>query len=351
MLYFRLPSEARYSWNKPQNYGNPQASRMARKVKYFYNPANLRFEKHITPRWVWALRIIGWMSTAAVFASVIVYIAYTYFDSPKERYLKNQISTMELEMEFMNNKLDTMSVILSEMADRDDNIYRVIFETEPVSRNERLAGIGGSERFQRMNKLDNAGLLKNTALKLESVRRQMVIQSKSFDEIEHLVTNKEKLLAHTPSIQPVSNKQLERIASGFGWRLHPIYKFAKFHEGLDFTAPKGTNIFATADGTVVQADNSQSGFGNCVVIDHGYGYKTRYAHLSAFKVRAGEKVKRGELIGLVGNTGLSTAPHLHYEVEKNGIKVDPINFFYTDLTAEEYAKLIELANTSGQSYD
>lgn len=324
---------------------------MARKVKYFYNPANLRFEKHVTPRWVWTLRIVGWISTAAVFASIIVYIAYTYFDSPKERYLKNQISEMELEMDFMNNKLDTMSVILGEIAERDDNIYRVIFEAEPVSRNERLAGIGGSDRFQRMNKLDNAELLKSTATKLEKVRRQMSIQSKSFDEITDLVQNKEKLLQHTPSIQPVSNKDLERIASGFGWRIHPIYKFAKFHEGLDFTAPKGTDVFATADGTVVQADNGQSGFGNCVVIDHGYGYKTRYAHLSAFKVRAGQKVKRGELIGLVGNTGLSTAPHLHYEVEKNGIKVDPISFFYTDLTAEEYAKLIELANKSNQSYD
>lgn len=324
---------------------------MARKVKYFYNPANLRFEKHVTPRWVWTLRIVGWISTTAVFAALIVYIAYTYFDSPKERYLKNQISEMELELDFMNNKLDTMAVILTEMADRDDNIYRVIFEAEPVSRNERLAGIGGSERFQRMNKLDNAELLKNTALKLESLRRQMSIQSKSYDEIYDLVINKEKLLAHTPSIQPISNKQLERIASGFGWRIHPIYKFAKFHEGLDFTAPKGTDVFATADGTVVQADNSQSGFGNCIVIDHGYGYKTRYAHLSAYKVKAGQKVKRGALIGEVGNTGLSTSPHLHYEVEKNGIKVDPISYFYTDLSAADYAKLIELANKSNQSYD
>lgn len=188
-------------------------------------------------------------------------------------------------------------------------------------------------------------------MKLELIRRQMVVQSKSFDEITHLVQNKEKLLAHTPSIQPVSNKDLERIASGFGWRIHPIYKFAKFHEGLDFTAPKGTDVFATADGTVVQSDNNSSGFGNVIVIDHGYGYKTRYAHLSAFKVRAGQKVKRGELIGLVGNSGLSTAPHLHYEVEKNNERVDPINFFYTDLTAEEYARMIELANKSNQSYD
>jgi len=324
---------------------------MARKVKYFYNPANLRFEKHVTPRWVWTLRIVGWISTAAVFATIIVFIAYTYFDSPKEKYLKNQISEMELELEFMNNKLDTVSVILAEIAERDDNIYRVIFEAEPVSRSERLAGIGGSDRFQRMNRLDNAEMMKGTALKLEKIRRQMVIQSKSFDEISKLVNNKEKLLAHTPSIQPLSNEDLERLASGFGWRVHPIYKFAKFHEGLDFTAPKGTEVFATADGTVVQADNSASGYGNCVVIDHGFGYLTRYAHLSAFKVRSGTKVKRGELIGLVGNSGLSTAPHLHYEVEKNGVKVDPINYFYSDLTAEDYARMITLSNKSNQSYD
>ncbi|MEZ5013135.1 MAG: M23 family metallopeptidase [Chitinophagales bacterium] len=324
---------------------------MAKKVKYFYNPSNLRFEKHITSRWVWALRITGWFCTAAVFASIIVWIAYTYFDSPKERYLKNQISEMEYELDYMNNKLDTMGAILGEMADRDDNIYRVIFEADPVSRNERIAGIGGSERFKRLNKLENAELLKKTAMKLELVKRQMVVQSKSFDEITGMISDKEKLLAHTPSIQPVSNKDLERIASGFGWRIHPIYKFARFHEGLDFTAPKGTDVFATADGVVVQADNASSGYGNVIVIDHGYGYKTRYAHLSAFKVKAGDKIKRGELIGLVGNTGLSTAPHLHYEVEKGGVKVDPINYFYNDLSAEEYAKMIELANTANQSYD
>lgn len=324
---------------------------MAKKVKYFYNPSNLRFEKHVTPRWVWAMRITGWVCTAAVFATIIVWFAYTYFDSPKEKYLKNQIAEMELEMEFMNNKMDTMGVILGELAMRDDNIYRVIFEAEPVSRNERIAGIGGSERFQRLNKLDNAELLKNTALKLELIRRQMVVQSKSFDEITVLISDKENLLEHTPSIQPVSNKDLERIASGFGWRIHPIYKFAKFHEGLDFTAPKGTDVFATADGTIIQADNNSSGYGNVIVIDHGYGYKTRYAHLSAFKAKAGQKVKRGELIGKVGNSGLSTAPHLHYEVEKGVIKIDPINFFYNDLSAEEYLRMIELANKSNQSYD
>ncbi len=324
---------------------------MAKKVKYFYNPANLRFEKHVTPKWVWTVRITGWICTAAVFATIIVWFAYTYFDSPKEKYLKNQLSETELEMDYMNNKLDTMGLIMSELSERDDNIYRVIFEAEPVSRNERIAGIGGSERFDRLNKLDNATLLKNTAMKLELIKRQMVIQSKSFDEIVGLISDKENLLAHTPSIQPVSNKDLERIASGFGWRIHPIYKFAKFHEGLDFTAPKGTEVFATADGTIEQADNNSSGYGNVIVIDHGYGYKSRYAHLTSFKIRNGQKVKRGELIGLVGNTGLSTAPHLHYEVEKNGVRLDPINFFYNDLSAEEYTKMIELANRSNQSYD
>ncbi len=324
---------------------------MAKKVKYFYNPSNLKFEKHVTSRWMWVMRITGWVCTAAVFASIIVWIAYSYFDSPKEKYLKNQISEMELELDFMNNKMDTIGTILGELATRDDNIYRVIFEAEPVSRNERIAGIGGSERFQSMNKLDNAELLKNTAFKLELIRRKMVVQSKSFDELSGLIADKENLLEHTPSIQPISNKDLERIASGFGWRIHPIYKFAKFHEGLDFTAPKGTDVFATADGVVEQADNNSSGFGNVVVINHGYGYKTRYAHLSAFNVKAGQKVKRGELVGKVGTTGLSTAPHLHYEVEKNGTKVDPINFFYTDLTAEEYLRMIELANKSNQSYD
>ena len=258
---------------------------------------------------------------------------------------------MEFEYERMSDKLDTMGVILSELQYRDDNIYRTIFEAEPVSRNERLAGIGGSERFKRLNQLDNAELVKNTAMKLELVKRKMVVQSKSYDEVSELVKDKEKLLAHTPAIQPVSNKQLDRISSGFGYRIHPVYKVPKLHEGIDFTAPRGTDVYATADGVVEEANVSARGYGNEIVINHGYGYKTRYAHLTSFKVRRGQQVKRGELIGYVGNTGLSTAPHLHYEVEKDGLKVNPINFFYNDLAPEEYLRVIELANQSNQSYD
>lgn len=324
---------------------------MAKKIKYFYNPTNLRFEKLVTPGWIIAIRIFGWLCTAAVFSLLIVWIAYTSFDSPEEKYLKDQISQMDFEYELMQNKLDTMDMIMNEIAHRDDNIYRTIFEAEPISRAERVAGIGGSERFKRLNKIDNAELIKSTAMKLELIRRKMVIQSKSFDELSKLISQKEKVLASIPAIQPVSNKDLERISSGFGFRIHPIYKVPKFHEGLDFTAPKGTDVFATADGVVEQADNKASGFGNVIVIDHGNGYKTRYAHLNGFAVHAGEKIKRGELIGYIGTTGLSTAPHLHYEVEKDGVKIDPINFFYNDLSPEEYEKLIQLANQANQSYD
>ncbi|MBC8045610.1 MAG: M23 family metallopeptidase [Fimbriimonadaceae bacterium] len=324
---------------------------MAKKVKYFYNPTNLRFEKLITSGWVIFMRVFGWICTAAAFAFIIIWIAYTYLDSPNEKYLKEQLSQMEFEYELMSHKLDTMDLIMNEIAHRDDNIYRTIFEAEPISRAERVAGIGGSERFKRLNKIDNAELIKSTASKLELIRRKMVMQSRSFDEISKLVEMKEEILSATPAIQPVSNKDLERIASGFGFRIHPIYKVPKFHEGIDFTAPKGTDVFATADGVVEQADNKASGFGNVIVINHSNGYKTRYAHLNGFAVHAGEKVKRGELIGYVGTTGLSTAPHLHYEVEKDGVKIDPINFFYNDLSAEEYARLIELANQSNQSYD
>jgi murein DD-endopeptidase MepM/ murein hydrolase activator NlpD len=322
-----------------------------KKTKYYYNPTNLRFEKLEVSRWRIALQVFGWVCTALVFASLIVWVAFTWFDSPKERYLKRQIAEMEFEYERMSDKLDTMGVILSELQYRDDNIYRTIFEAEPVSRNERLAGIGGSERFKRLNQLDNAELVKNTAMKLELVKRKMVVQSKSYDEVSELVKVKEKLLAHTPAIQPVSNKQLDRISSGFGYRIHPVYKVPKLHEGIDFTAPRGTDVYATADGVVEEANVSARGYGNEIVINHGYGYKTRYAHLTSFKVRRGQQVKRGELIGYVGNTGLSTAPHLHYEVEKDGLKVNPINFFYNDLAPEEYLRVIELANQSNQSYD
>ena len=322
-----------------------------KKTKYYYNPTNLRFEKLEVSRWRIALQVFGWVCTALVFASLIVWVAFTWFDSPKERYLKRQIAEMEFEYERMSDKLDTMGVILSELQYRDDNIYRTIFEAEPVSRNERLAGIGGSERFKRLNQLDNAELVKNTAMKLELVKRKMVVQSKSYDEVSELVKDKEKLLAHTPAIQPVSNKQLDRISSGFGYRIHPVYKVPKLHEEIDFTAPRGTDVYATADGVVEEANVSARGYGNEIVINHGYGYKTRYAHLTSFKVRRGQQVKRGELIGYVGNTGLSTAPHLHYEVEKDGLKVNPINFFYNDLAPEEYLRVIELANQSNQSYD
>ncbi len=322
-----------------------------KKTKYYYNPTNLRFEKLEVSRWRIALQVFGWVCTALVFASLIVWIAFTWFDSPKERYLKRQIAEMEFEYERMSEKIDTMGVILSELQYRDDNIYRTIFEAEPVSRNERLAGIGGSERFKRLNQLANAELVKNTAMKLELVKRKMVVQSKSYDEVTDLIKNKEKLLAHTPAIQPVSNKQLDRISSGFGYRIHPVYKVPKMHEGMDFTAPRGTDVYATADGVIEEANVSARGYGNEIVINHGYGYKTRYAHLTSFKVRRGQQVKRGELIGYVGNTGLSTAPHLHYEVEKDGLKVNPINFFYNDLSPEEYLRVIDLANQTNQSYD
>lgn len=322
-----------------------------KKTKYYYNPTSLRFEKVEVSRMRIAMQVFGWICTALVFGGIIVWIAFSFFDSPKERYLKKQIAEMEFEYELMGNKLDTMVVILEQLQYRDDNIYRTIFEAEPVSRNERLAGIGGSERFTRMSNLDNAELVKSTALKLELIRRKMVVQSKSYDEVSELIKNKEDLLSHTPAIQPVSNKDLNRISSGFGYRIHPVYKFAKMHEGLDFTAPRGTDVYAAADGVVAVANVSSSGYGNEIVINHGYGYKTRYAHLNGFAVRQGQKVKRGELIGYVGNTGLSTAPHLHYEVEKDGFKVDPINFFYNDLTPEQYLKVIELANQNNQSYD
>jgi murein DD-endopeptidase MepM/ murein hydrolase activator NlpD len=322
-----------------------------KKTKYYYNPTSLRFEKVEVSRMRIAMQVFGWICTALVFGGIIVWIAFSFFDSPKERYLKKQIAEMEFEYELMGNKLDTMVVILEQLQYRDDNIYRTIFEAEPVSRNERLAGIGGSERFTRMSNLDNAELVKSTALKLELIRRKMVVQSKSYDEVSELIKNKEDLLSHTPAIQPVSNKDLNRISSGFGYRIHPVYKFAKMHEGLDFTAPRGTDVYAAADGVIAVANVSSSGYGNEIVINHGYGYKTRYAHLNGFAVRQGQKVKRGELIGYVGNTGLSTAPHLHYEVEKDGFKVDPINFFYNDLTPEQYLKVIELANQNNQSYD
>lgn len=322
-----------------------------KKVKYYYNKQSLRYERIEEPLMVRMLKVLGFLSTSFLFALGIVYVSYKYLDSPEEKQLKREIAKLQLEYEYNNERLEQMSEVLSGLQDRDDNIYRVIFEAEPIPGSVREAGTGGSFKYKELGGYSNTELMSKTAQLIDRVSKKMYIQSKSYDEINQLIQNKEQMLASIPAIMPVANKDLTRVASGYGMRLHPIYKTYKMHHGMDFTAPIGTDIYCTGDGVVKKVDHSRRGFGNHVIIDHGYGYETIYAHMSKINVRTGQKVKRGDLLGLVGNSGTSTGPHLHYEVHKNGHKINPVNFYYNDLSPEEFEKMIEISSRHTQSFD
>ncbi len=321
------------------------------KVKFRFNTKSLTYEKIELNIWQKLLKGLSFLATGMVFAVIIITAAYTFFDSPKEKQLKREISYLSLQLELMNAKLDKASAVLTELQQRDDNIYRVIFEAEPIPSDVRNSGIGGVNRYAELDGFEQSDLVIATAKKLDNLTKQLVVQSKSFDEVVDLAKNKNIMLASIPAIQPVSNKDLTRIASGFNYRIHPIYKIMHFHSGMDFTAPTGTEIYSTGDGTIEKADNEGNGYGIHVVINHGYGYQTLYGHMSRVKVKPGQKVKRGEVIGYVGNTGTSSGPHVHYEVIKNGEKINPVNFFYSDLSPAEYEKVIELSSRANQSFD
>jgi hypothetical protein len=321
------------------------------KIKYKFNPESLSYYKVESSLKQKALKGLAYFFAFLVNAS-IGYLLYSIaFDSPKERGLKRQISEMSLNIELFNKQLDNIESVLSDMQQRDDNIYRTIFEAEPLNYSVREAGFGGSNRYKDLEKMENSKMVVNTAKRLDVIRGKVVIQSKSYDDLVKMAVSKEKMLASIPAIQPIANKDLERTASGWGYRIHPIYKIRKFHYGIDFTAPTGSDIYVTGDGVVQQIESSHRGYGNSIVIDHGFGIKTLYAHLDRFNVKQGQQVKRGDIIGFVGNSGLSTAPHLHYEVLRNGEKVNPINYFFNDLTADEYDRMIELSMRPGQSFD
>ncbi len=319
------------------------------KVKYHFDRKSLEIEKiKITSkdRLVKVLRIFA---IGLVFSAVVMLIAYTFFPSPKEKALQREIAQYEFQYNVLNDKLNRMLVVLDDIQKRDDNIYRVIFEAEPVPANERQAGFGGVDRYEKLQSYDNSKLIIETTKKLDKISRQLYVQSKSFDEVFEMAKKKKEMLICIPAIQPISNKDLKRIASGFGYRIHPIYKTLRMHTGIDFSAPKGTPVYATGNGTVRNNRKGMRGYGKFCMIDHGYGYKTLYAHLSKVIVRSGQKVKRGEIIGYVGSTGLSVAPHLHYEVRINDKPVNPVHYFFNDLTPKEYEKVIEISSKINQA--
>lgn len=321
------------------------------KVKYKFNTRSLTYEKVVTGWRQRLIKLASYLATLAVFATLTIIVAFELIDSPKEKRLMREIENMRVQYEIINKKLDQMSTVLNDLQERDNNIYRTIFEAEPIPASVRKAGFGGVDRYKELAGFENSQLVIGTTQKLDMLAKQLYIQSKSFDEVVKLAQGKEKMLASIPAIQPISNKALRHAPGGFGWRTHPIYKTSEFHAGMDFACPMNTPIYATGDGVVERADNMATGYGNHVVLNHGFGYKTLYGHMSKMAVHPGQKVKRGQVIGYVGSTGLSTAPHVHYEVIKNGDRVNPINFFFNDLTPEEYQTLVNQAANNSQSFD
>lgn len=321
------------------------------KTKYKFNHETLSFDKIRLGIRQLLLRLFAYFIGSLFLAGIYGFIFAFIFDSPKEKALKREIEQLSLQYELMNREMENVEKVLGHLQETDDNLYRTIFETEPVPSSYREGGIGGVNRYEELEGFSNSDLIVETATRLDRIRKKIYVQSQSFDELIAFAREKEEMLRSIPAIQPVSNKDLKRTASGFGFRIHPIYKIAKFHNGMDFTAPTGTDVYATGDGVVSTVKSARRELGNHIIIDHGFGYQSVYAHLDRFNVRVGQKVRRGDVIGFVGNTGLSTAPHLHYEVLANGRNVDPALFYFNDLTPEEYDRMVEIANKSGQTFD
>lgn len=323
------------------------------KVKYYFDSENLAYRKiktKISTKFgVVALFLLA--SALFGFLSFVILLNTPYFETPKDRLQAREIENFKLRYALLNKKMDQIDEVLGSIEDRDNNIYRVYFNTSPIPEEQRKAGFGGINRYKELEGYDNSELVINTSKRVDVISKALAIQSKSLDEILKLAKEKNSLLSAIPAIQPVRNENLKQVASGFGYRNDPFTKVRKFHEGMDFSAKTGTPIFATGDGVVQRADNSVSGYGNHIVIRHGFGYETLYGHLSKYKCRPGQRVKRGDIIGYVGSTGRSEAPHLHYEVHKNNEVVNPLNFYYGNISATEYVAISKLANQENQSLD
>ena len=323
------------------------------KVKYYYDPESLAY-RIITPlkRRSFAYIMLFLLSSALFgFLAFVVLLNTPYFETPKDKLQAREIDNLKIQYAILNRKIDQVDEVLNALEERDNNLYRAYFNSSPISEEDRKAVFGIENRYKDLAGYNNSDLIINTTKRVDILTKQLVVQSKSLDEILKLARSKEKLLAAIPAIQPIRNENLKRMASGFGYRSDPFTKARKFHEGMDFTAKIGTPVFASGDGIVSRADNTASGFGNHIVIRHGFGYETLYAHLSRYKARVGQYVKRGDIIGYVGSTGRSEAPHLHYEVHKNGDVVNPLNFYYGNISAAEYVAISKIANQENQSLD
>ncbi len=315
------------------------------KTKYKYNPDTLNYDR-VELTWRNRLKKLSFhLISGVVISFILIGFSYSTIKKWGREEVAIDVSATEIHLLEQLERLQDFEEVLNDIENRDTEIYRALFNAEPYPAYKRIAGTGGNpNKYKEFEGMAHEELVKQVAIKIQQLEKALVAQSISFDEVVSLVKRKEEMLRCIPSIQPISNKDLTRLASGFGLRMHPVHRILKMHAGLDFTASTGTNIYSTGDGVVVRADSEMSGYGNLVIIDHGFGYQTRYAHCSAFKVKVGEKVKRGDVIALLGNTGVSTGPHVHYEVRKNGEAVDPVHYFFNDLTPEEYEQVIEIAS-------
>lgn len=327
---------------------------MAKRERFKYNPETLSYEKVEIS---WGERILKSLlviAPAIALAFILQFTLSPWIKSPREVKMEKELNTLRAQVKENENNVLVLEQVASDLAKHDDEIYRVVFNAEPFSKEFRDMGTGGVDNDQVYEKLKGYELsdkVISTSQRIKLLEKRLYAQSMSFQEIIELAKEKEKMLASIPAIQPVANKDLTRVASGYGWRIDPIYKTRRMHWGLDFTAPTGSNVYATGNGIVEKVEVKRWGYGQNITINHGYGYKTRYAHLSKFLVKQGDKVVRGQIIGLVGSTGKSTAPHLHYEVEKNGEKTNPVHYFHSDLSPEEYEKMIEMSSNANQTFD
>lgn len=323
------------------------------RTKYYYDSETLSFKKIKIPKWR-NIRIVAlFLLASMLFSFLFIIILYNteFMYTPREMEQKREIKEYQTQYAILNKKMEQMEEVLNHIAERDNTLYRAYFELNPISDEQRKSGFGGVNRYEYLENFNNSKLLISTTKRLDIIQKQLAIQSKSLDEIASIAKERERLLASIPAIQPVQNKHLTRMASGFGWRNDPFTKVRKFHYGMDFTAPTGTPVYASGDGVVTRADNTSAGYGEHIRIDHGFGYESLYAHLSKYNVRVGQKVKRGDVIGYVGNTGRSEASHLHYEIRKDGVHLNPINFYYGSLTPEEYEEMVRQSNQETQTLD
>jgi murein DD-endopeptidase MepM/ murein hydrolase activator NlpD len=319
--------------------------------RYKFNPESLSFDRIRLGFRAVLLRSLAYFVASLMIALCYYVIFAIFFDSPKEKALLREIDQLTLQYDLIQRDMTDLEKVIGQLQETDDNLYRTIFEAEPIPVTLREGGVGGVNRYKELEGYNKSDVVIETTKKLDRIRKKIYIQSKSFDDLIVLAKSKEEMLGSIPAILPISNKDLTRTASGFGPRVHPIYKIIKLHAGMDFTAPSGTEIYATGNGTVAYVNSSKRGLGNHIIINHGYGYTSVYAHLDSFNVRTGQKVERGDVIAFVGNTGLSIAPHLHYEIKLNGLNVDPVNYYFNDLTPDEYERMIEIASKTGQSFD